>query len=73
MKRLREIKVWLVKIEEKFEFQIRLVPWKERGMKYKIIKKIFTERWEIFKEGYFALKAKKNSNEKEGGTNRDFG
>ena len=26
MKRLREIKVWLVKIEENFEFQIRLVP-----------------------------------------------
>lgn len=42
-------------------------------MKYKIIKKIFTERWEIFKEGSFALRAKKNSNEREGGTNRDFG
>lgn len=74
MKRLREIKVWLVKTrEENFEFQIRLVPWKERVMKYKIIKKFFIEGWEIFKEGSFTLRAKSFSNEKEGGTNRDFG
>lgn len=35
---------------------------KERGVKYKIIKKIFIEGWEIFKEGSFALRAKKKIN-----------
>ena len=42
-------------------------------MKFKIIKKIFPEAGEIFKKGSFTLRAKKISNEKGGGMNRDFG
>lgn len=37
---------------------------KERGVKYKIIKKIFIEGWEIFKEGSFTLRAKKKKKKK---------
>ena len=38
------------KREENFEFQIRLVPWKERGMKYKIIKNFVTEDGRFLKK-----------------------
>lgn len=36
-------------------------------------KEFFYRRWEIFKERSFTLRAKKISNEKKGGMNRDFG